>query len=117
MNHKELIERLRTSPAFDNTTLGNEAADAIEELQEILLNVENAHAVVAGAYGNILRERDTLRAELTEALQAAQPVRVPLTDDDISDIWDSWLINITDKIAAIQFAREIEREHHIGGDK
>jgi hypothetical protein len=62
---------------------------------------------------------NTLRKALTEALapQAAQLVREPLTDDDISDIWDSWLINITDKISAIQFAREIERAHHIGGDK
>jgi hypothetical protein len=47
-------------------------------------------------------------------LNLSQPVQVPLTDDDIADIWDSWLINITDKISAIQFAREIEAAHHIG---
>jgi len=45
---------------------------------------------------------------------AAQPAK-PLSDDDISDIWDGWLIHITDKISAIQFARAIEQAHGIKG--
>jgi hypothetical protein len=32
--YKELIERLRTLPVFDDTTIGNEAADAIEALTQ-----------------------------------------------------------------------------------
>jgi hypothetical protein len=54
-----------------------------------------------------------------KALEAnrAQPVREPLSDDDIADIWDGWLIHITDKISAIQFARAIEADHGIGCDK
>lgn len=33
-DYTKLIERLRTGAIFDNTTLGNEAADAIEALQK-----------------------------------------------------------------------------------
>ena len=33
-DYTKLIERMRTDSAFDFTTLGNEAADAIEALQE-----------------------------------------------------------------------------------
>ena len=41
----DLIQRLRTDPCFDNTTLGNEAADALEKQQA---EIERLKTVLSG---------------------------------------------------------------------
>jgi hypothetical protein len=41
--------------------------------------------------------------------------RQPLTEEEIRDIWDGQLFHITDMSLAIDFVRDIEAAHGIGG--
>lgn len=70
---QDLIARLRTDPAMDSTTLGNETADKLEALQDELaqLNgyVQKANADVTEA----CVERDAARARLAE-LEKQEPI-------------------------------------------
>lgn len=73
MNHAELIARLRTDSIFDNSTLGNEAADALErrtaELATAIANVSKfatLHEAAATLCEKIALERDALEAEKAE---------------------------------------------------
>ena len=52
-------------------------------------------------------------------LYTAPPQRKPLTDEEISNIWDGHIVPIFGKngINPIVFARAIERAHGIGGDE
>ena len=43
-----------------------------------------------------------------DALQARLDAMVPLTDAEISDIWDAQIFHVTDKLSATQFVRDIE---------
>jgi hypothetical protein len=70
--HKELIERLRTLPVFDDTTIGNEAADAIEARDKHL--VKNTKLCIK-RIAEITEERDTLRQQLAEAQKDADRYR------------------------------------------
>ena len=60
--------------------------------------------------------REALRTALTEAL-AAQPVREPLSDRQISKLWSDAHNDTTDRMAFQVLAKAIERAHGIGGDK
>ena len=64
MNIENLIEALRTSPVFDTTTVGNEAADAIEALASTATEYQQAADKMAMDHKV---ERDTLRQQLAEA--------------------------------------------------
>lgn len=57
--------------------------------------------------------REALRAALTEAL-AAQPVREPLSDEQIRNLSDLPECMNGDYLQAYPFARAIERAHGIG---
>lgn len=71
MTDTKLIERLRTDAIFDTTTLGNEAADAIEALQaECAEHKENAMRNARIAV-SIRAERDQLQSKLGDAIQSS----------------------------------------------
>jgi hypothetical protein len=85
MTTPTLIERLRTDPALDGTTLGNEAADVIEaqaaeidrlknQTQLLLADCNNwAQEVKTERRLSFREERDALKTELA-ALKAQEPV-------------------------------------------
>ena len=76
---QDLIARLRTDPAMDDTTLGNEAADALEAAQaEIELANARLHEV-ATLCATVEQQRDAALARLAE-LEKQEPVAIAVAD-------------------------------------
>lgn len=94
----------------------------IENLMALAADLENAasdyaHDCATAIELKILNEaREALRAALTEAL-AAQPVREPLSDEQIRNLSGLPECMYGDYLQSFPFARAIERAHGIGGDK
>lgn len=65
---KPLTERLRTDAIFDNTTLGNEAADAIEALQAKLDDAIQSSAHWQHQFTEAQAENERLDKENTDSL-------------------------------------------------
>jgi hypothetical protein len=67
MDYTQLITRLRIESEFDDTTTGNEGADAIEALQsEVEMWKATANAVVDFEKVELRKERDALQARVLE---------------------------------------------------
>jgi predicted RNase H-like nuclease (RuvC/YqgF family) len=126
--HKELIERLRTLPVFDDTTIGNEAADAIEalqaeneriqtELQNSITRRQEQMASSDFAVDSLKEENNTLQQQLAEAQARTEDVmkellwmRQWMRKDEVNDgvvisnavgsQWSKWI----DRVDAIKEA-------------
>lgn len=61
---QDLIARLRTDPAMDDTTLGNEAADALKAAQAEYTKYRNEYATSHAALQFVKAERDAAQAEI-----------------------------------------------------
>lgn len=58
-----------------------------------------------------------LEGKDAKPLYTAPPNREPLTDEEIKDLWDEQNFYLTDWHSVIDFVRDIERAHGIGGEE
>jgi hypothetical protein len=82
MNYTQLIGRLRIESKFDDTTTGNEGADAIEALQARVKELASQFETRADYVGQVIAERDAALAKLA-ALETQEPVAWMRKDGDL----------------------------------
>ena len=85
-DYTKLIEQLRTDAIFDNTTLGNEAADAIEALQ-----AENERLKVERERNlDSIRVNNEIIGKKNAEIDALAAKLVPLTDAQIIAAYEDY---------------------------
>ena len=100
----------------------NTRDEAITALRQAIAELEQAQPVAWMSPGKERIEfsrTDTVYGSHTIPLYTAPPPRQPLTDEQISKLWDGHTVPVFGKtgINPIVFARAIEAAHGIGGEK
>ena len=99
--------------AYAEVSIGSTTAHAVEmqeALRTALTEVFDQLDIQAGSI-------EAVQAANQRLAQAAQPVREPLTDKQISKLWSDSHNDTSDMMAFQVLAKMVEAAHGIGGDK
>lgn len=82
-DHTNLINDLRTHAMFDYTTIGNEAADALEYQAKLIEQFGGISKDAMEQCFALTKERDQLRAEVERLKLAAKPALAAMRDASV----------------------------------